>query len=167
MNTQLKSILLTVLTLSLFVIALVELSGVSSTALFNKYGIGSGGQKRTMGSKEEQERIKQAENMPRTKLQFIPDTKFSFGKIKEGDVVTHAFHFKNIGANPLFIIKAEASCGCTIPSVPKEPIPPGGEGDITVKFDSHNRKGHQQKNVMVFSNAELDRMSVGFDVDVE
>ena len=40
MNTQLKSVLLTVATLSLFVIALIELSGVSSTALFNKYGLG-------------------------------------------------------------------------------------------------------------------------------
>ena len=42
MNTTIKTILLTVLTLSVFAIALIELSGVSSQALFNKYGIGSG-----------------------------------------------------------------------------------------------------------------------------
>ena len=37
MNQQLKTVLLTVLTLSVFVIALVELSGVSKTALINKF----------------------------------------------------------------------------------------------------------------------------------
>ena len=166
MNAQVKTILLTVLTLSCLAIAMVELSGVSSTALFNKYGIGKGGQKPAISYKEEQERTKQAQTMPKTKMQF-PEAKFNFGKIKEGDVVKHAFRFKNIGINPLLIIKAEASCGCTVPSIPKAPVPPGGEGEITVQFDSHHRKGHQQKNVIVFSNAEEDRTSIGFEADVE
>jgi hypothetical protein len=64
-------------------------------------------------------------------------------------------------------VNALASCGCTVPSFPKEPIAPGAEGDISVKFDSHNRKGHQQKNVLIISNAQQERMSVGFEVDVE
>ena len=38
MNPTLKTVLLTVLTLSLFAIALVELSGVSRTALINRFG---------------------------------------------------------------------------------------------------------------------------------
>ena len=41
MNSQVKTILLTVLALSALTIAIVELSGVSSRALYNKYGIGT------------------------------------------------------------------------------------------------------------------------------
>ncbi len=168
MNTQLKSILLTVLTLSLFVIALVELSGVSSTALFNKYSIGKGGSdnKHLMPAREMDERTKKANALPKTIMEFT-EPEFSFGKAKEGETLTHGFHFKNKGTAPLFIINAVASCGCTVPSFPKEPIAPGGEGDIMIKFDSRGRKGHQKKNILVLSNAQQDRMAIGFDVDVE
>lgn len=168
MNPQIKTILLTILTLSCLAIAMVELSGVSSTALFNKYGIGKGGHsvRHEAEKKEEAERTKQAAGMPATKMEFT-DTLHNFGTIREGEVVKHAFHFRNTGDAPLLIIKALASCGCTVPSIPKAPIPPGGEGDIMVEFDSHNRKGHNHKNVLVFSNAVLDRMSIGFDVDVQ
>jgi hypothetical protein len=168
MNAQLKTILLTVLTLSVFTIAMVELTGVSSTALFNKYHIGSGGTDHGayMTKPEADKREAQTQSMPKTEMQFV-DTKYSFGKIKEGDVVKHAYHFKNIGQAPLLISRAEVSCGCTVPSFPKDPIPPGGEGDIVVEFDSHNKKGHQQKNVLIHSNSTIDKMSIGFDAEVE
>lgn len=167
MNQQIKTILLTVLTLSVFAIALVELSGVSSTALFNKYHIGSGGNETGgMTKTEGEQRHQQALSMPKTVMSFT-DTKYSFGKIKEGAIVKHAYHFKNEGNAPLLISQAQASCGCTVPSFPKEPIAPGAEGDITVQFDSHNRKGHQQKNVLIWSNAQVEKMSIGFDAEVE
>jgi hypothetical protein len=164
MSAQLKTILLTVLTLSCFTIALVELSGVSSTALFNKYGIGSGGGT-DLPDSEVKKREKQMHAMPKTVISF-DDTKHKFGTIKEGEVVKHAFHFKNTGSNPLFISNAVASCGCTVPSYPKAPVPPGGEGDIVVQFNSKGRAGHQQKNVLVYSNAQQEAMSIGFDADV-
>lgn len=166
MNTQLKTILLTIAALSLFVIALVELSGVSNTALFNKYGIGNGGAQEHLPQPEADQRVQQAAAMPKTILAF-DDTKHSFGKIKEGAVVKYAYHFRNAGTAPLLISRAEASCGCTVPSFPKEPIPPGGEGEVLVQFDSHHRSGHQQKNVLIWSNGQVEKMSIGFDADVE
>lgn len=166
MNAQLKTILLTVATLSLFVIALVELSGVSSTALFNKYGIGKGGHSENAVTLDEgTQRHKKALEMPRTEITFV-DTKHNFGQIKEGEIAKHAFHFKNTGKAPLLISQAVASCGCTVPSFPKEPIPPGGEGDIVIEFNSAHRKGHQQKNVLIYSNASLEKTSVGFEAEV-
>lgn len=162
MNQQLKTVLLTILTLSVFVIALVELSGVSKTALINRFE-GS-------AEKNEQALIKnreqQAKNMPKTTLEFA-ETMHHFGTIEEGKIVKYAYHFKNTGNNPLLISNAIASCGCTVPSYPKEPIPPGGEGDIVVEFNSKNRTGHQQKNVLVYSNAQQESMSIGFEVDVK
>ncbi len=55
-----------------------------------------------------------------------------FGSINEGDVVEHTFKFKNVGDAPLIISSATASCGCTVPEWPKEPIPVGEEGEIAV-----------------------------------
>lgn len=165
MNPQLKTILLTVLTLSVFTIAIVELSGVSNTALFNKYGIGEGGHVHD-DEKLVDKRKEEVKSMPKTQITF-DDTKHDFGTITEGEVVKHAYRFKNAGTNPLLISNAVASCGCTVPSYPKEPIPPGGEGEIVVEFNSTNRPGIQNKNVLVYSNAQEEAVSIGFTVEVK
>lgn len=166
MNQQLKTILLTILTLSVFAIALVELSGVSSTALFNKYGIGDGGTHVHEDENDIAKREKEMKALPKTVIAF-DDTKHDFGTVTDGDVVKYAYHFKNAGTNPLLISKAVASCGCTVPSYPKEPIPPGGEGEIVVEFNSTNRVGVQNKNVLVYSNGQEEAMSIGFTVEVK
>lgn len=167
MNTQLKTILLTVLTLSLFTIALIELSGVSNEALFNKYGIGNGGHDHNELSETEfNKRMDKMRAMPKTTIKF-DDTKHDFGTIVEGEKVSHAYHFVNTGDQPLFISDAKASCGCTIPSFPKEPILPGQDGEIMVEFNSNNRVGMQRKNVLVYSNAQQEAMSIGFVVEVK
>jgi hypothetical protein len=158
MNQQLKTVLLTILTLSVFVIALVELSGISKTALMNKFG----------GDDHHQHNatVDPSPSIPRTKMEF-EETRPSFGTITDGEVVTHAYKFKNTGDNPLIITNAIASCGCTVPSYPKEPIAPGASGEIVVQFNSNGKVGHQQKNVLINSNAEEPSMSIGFDADVK
>lgn len=166
MNQQLKTVLLTVATLSLFVIALVELSGVSSHALFNKYGIGDGGSHVHEDESKIVEREQRAKNLPKTQIRF-DNTRHDFGTITEGEKVSHTYHFTNTGEHPLLISNVEVTCGCTVPSYPKEPIPPGGEGDIVLEFNSYRRAGHQQKNALVHSNAVEEAMSIGFVVEVE
>lgn len=160
MNAQLKTVLLTVLTLSFFVIALVELSGVSKTAILNKYDPAAA------AKPHQAKAASQANDLPKTTMKFEEDH-FSFGSITEGEKARHAFKFHNTGDQPLVIADAKASCGCTVPSFPKEPIPPGGDGEIIVEFNSAGRPGHQQKNVMIYSNAQLAAMPIGFDVDVK
>lgn len=155
MNQQLKTVLLTVGVMSLFVIAIVELSGVSKTALVNKFS----------DEKEEQIIKQKISQLPKTVIAF-EDTKHKFGTIKEGEKVKHAFKFTNAGNNPLVIEKAVASCGCTIPSYSKEPIAPGANGEIIVEFNSDGRTGHQQKNVMIYSNGQQEAMSIGFEAEV-
>ncbi len=75
-----------------------------------------------------------------------------FGQINEGDEVTHVFTFKNIGQAPLVINDAKASCGCTVPRWPKDPIPVGGSGEIEVKFNSKGKKGQTMKTVTIKAN---------------
>ncbi len=75
-----------------------------------------------------------------------------FGTLLDGEVVTYKFKFKNTGNADLIISNASASCGCTIPSYPKEPIIPGGEGAIDVQFNSSGKVGTFDKNVTITSN---------------
>lgn len=163
MNAQIKTVLLTILTLSLFVIALVELSGISTTALFNKYGIGSS--PTGMTTKQEESREDEAAKMPKTTIEFA-ETKHDFGTIKEGEKPRHTYKFKNTGANPLLISKVTVGCGCTTPFFSKEPIAPGGEGEIVIEFNSKGKEGHQEKSAIVHSNGQVAAMSIGFTVDV-
>lgn len=77
---------------------------------------------------------------------------FDFGEIKEGEKVSHDFKFKNIGTAPLIISSATATCGCTIPEYPKEPLAPGAEGVIRVIFNSAGKPGMQNKIVSITAN---------------
>ena len=53
-------------------------------------------------------------------------TSHNFGTFSESNSkVTCTFKFTNIGDNLLVIHQAIASCGCTVPQYPKEPIKPG------------------------------------------
>jgi hypothetical protein len=149
--------------MSAFVIALVELSGVSKTALINKWEGDHEHVDPIHGTTKAKENTS---NLPKTTIEF-EETKHNFGTIKEGEKVRHSYKFKNTGDHPLVISNATASCGCTVPSYPKEPIAPGGSGVIEVEFNSKGKPGHQQKNVMIYSNAQVEAMSIGFDVDVQ
>ncbi len=79
---------------------------------------------------------------------------FDFGVIIQGEVVVHTFKFKNTGNADLIIRSTSSTCGCTVSSYTKKPIPPGGEGKVDVTFSSSNRKGRQNKAVTVLTNAQ-------------
>ena len=87
-----------------------------------------------------------------TTVQII-DSIYDFGTIKEGDFVEYSYRFKNTGKTPLVVFEANASCGCTVPEKPENPIKPGEIGFIKVKFNSDHRPGEAHKTIMVTSNA--------------
>lgn len=86
------------------------------------------------------------------KMKFDNDT-FAFGVIKPGEVIEHKFEFTNTGTTDLVITNAEATCGCTQPSFPFIPIPPGEKGFIGVKYDSTGKLGTQKPTVTLTTNA--------------
>jgi len=167
MNAQLKTVLLTVLTLSALTIAIIELTGISRTALWNKFGVAQEvnleGLKQLEAHNHFQDSVA---GLPKTKISFA-ETHFDFGKIKEGDKVRHTYTFTNTGSNPLIISDAIPSCGCTIPSFSRKPIAPGAQGSIEVEFNSANRQGANHKNIIIVSNADRDKVSISFDAMVE
>ena len=75
-----------------------------------------------------------------------------FGKLKQHGDASTEFVFKNTGNAPLIISNAKGSCGCTVPTWPREPIAPGATSSIKVKYDS-KRVGPINKSVTITSNA--------------
>lgn len=77
---------------------------------------------------------------------------YDYGNIYKGDNGECSFKFKNTGKAPLTITNCRASCGCTVPSWPKDPIAPGKTAVIKVKYDT-NRIGTINKSITVSSDA--------------
>ena len=80
------------------------------------------------------------------------ETTHDFGKVIQGEIVSYAFHFRNTGKSDLVIADVSASCGCTVPSPPKDPILPGQSSEIHVKFNSSNKPNQQVKTITIEAN---------------
>ena len=91
----------------------------------------------------------QEENGP--EITFEEET-IDYGTLDKGADGKRQFVFTNTGNEPLIISNCKGSCGCTVPSCPKEPIMPGETGEIEVKYDTQ-RVGSFTKAVTVTSNA--------------
>ena len=77
-----------------------------------------------------------------------------FGTIQEGPDAVCKFTFVNKGKEDIVVQKAQASCGCTVPTYSKDPIKPGGTGTIDVAFHSQGKPaGGFTKTITVTSNA--------------
>jgi hypothetical protein len=101
----------------------------------------------------------------------LADIKFdksehNYGNIKQGDNGECEFKFINNGKEPLVISNCMGSCGCTVPTCPKEPILPGKSGVIKVKYDTQ-RVGAIYKTVTVNSNAKAGTVTLTIKGSVE
>ncbi|MDR0438563.1 MAG: DUF1573 domain-containing protein [Bacteroidales bacterium] len=75
-----------------------------------------------------------------------------YGQIQQGADGNCEFVFTNVGTEPLVLQNVNATCGCTVPSWPREPIMPGEKGTIRVRYDTH-RLGNIGKAITVTSNS--------------
>ena len=81
------------------------------------------------------------------------ETKYNFGFIRQGEIVTHEYTFTNNGDAPVVISECEVACECTKVEFPREPIMPKSNGKIKVTFDSKSAMDRQERTVIVKSNA--------------
>lgn len=88
------------------------------------------------------------------------ETEFDFGTVEEGTVVEHEYRFTNTGNAPLIVVNAKGSCGCTVPTWSKEPIAPGAEGTMLVKFNTNGKPNAQTKTVTIKANTESGTESI-------
>jgi len=85
-------------------------------------------------------------------MAYVTET-IDYGTIAQNADGKREFVFTNNGNKPLIITNTQASCGCTVPSYPKEPILPGAKGVIGVKYAT-DRVGAFTKTITITSNAE-------------
>ncbi|WP_299624168.1 DUF1573 domain-containing protein [uncultured Tenacibaculum sp.] len=83
-----------------------------------------------------------------------------FGIVDEGFVVETSFKVTNSGKSDLVITNAKASCGCTVPTWPKEPIKPGETKEVQVKFNTSGKPNKQSKTVTLYTNTVKGREEV-------
>jgi hypothetical protein len=88
------------------------------------------------------------------------ETEFDFGTVAEGTVVEHEYKFTNTGNAPLIVVTAKGSCGCTVPTWSKDPIAPGAEGTMLVKFNTNGKPNAQTKTVTIKANTESGTESI-------
>ncbi|WP_291110831.1 DUF1573 domain-containing protein [Flavobacterium sp. UBA6195] len=85
------------------------------------------------------------------KIEFKEET-INYGEVEKGkDNGIRIFEFTNTGDAPLVIKNAKSSCGCTVPEWPKEPIAPGGKGQIKVQYNMN--PGPISKTITIETNA--------------
>jgi hypothetical protein len=89
-----------------------------------------------------------------------------FGTIIQGEKVSHIYKFKNTGKSDLIVSSVRASCGCTVPTYSKDPVKPGGEGEIEIVFDSSGRLGRQHKTITVLTNSQPNSVELSFTAEV-
>ena len=96
-------------------------------------------------------------------------TSHDFGIFTESNSkVTCTFTFTNTGNMLLVIHQAIASCGCTVPEYPKEPIKPGESGKIVVTYNGEGRfPGHFRKSITIRSNAKQEIVRLYIEGDMQ
>ncbi|MBL7782186.1 MAG: DUF1573 domain-containing protein [Bacteroidetes bacterium] len=82
-------------------------------------------------------------------------TTIDYGTIEKGGDPIRKFKFTNTGNEPLIVKAAKGSCGCTVPTYPKEPIMPGESNVIEVRYDTQ-RVGAFTKTVTLTTNEASD-----------
>ncbi|QZK91336.1 DUF1573 domain-containing protein [Flavobacterium sp. CHNK8] len=83
---------------------------------------------------------------------FASET-IDYGTVAHNSDGRREFVFTNNGNKPLIITNAQGSCGCTVPTYPKEPIAPGAKGVIGVKYDTSRGGQPFTKTITLTSNA--------------
>ncbi len=87
------------------------------------------------------------------KFKFVTE-EIDYGTIEHNADGNREFKFTNVGKEPLIISNAAGSCGCTVPTAPKEPIKPGESAVIKVHYAT-DRIGAFEKTVTLTSNADV------------
>ncbi len=81
------------------------------------------------------------------------DTSVDYGTIQQNGEPLRVVKFTNTGTEPLVIKNARGSCGCTVPTWPKEPILPGETSEIEIRYAT-NRLGKINKKITITTNEE-------------
>jgi len=89
-----------------------------------------------------------------------------YGTVQYGGDGICTFKFTNTGKEPLILQQPQSSCGCTVPTWPKEPVLPGESNEIQVTYNT-KKVGPINKTVTVRSNAKTNTVVLRITGKVE
>ncbi|MDD3878181.1 MAG: DUF1573 domain-containing protein [Bacteroidales bacterium] len=90
---------------------------------------------------------------------YVRSVVYDYGTIMKNDDGTGKIVFSNTGNAPLIISNVRTSCGCTVPTWPREPILPGDSSYIEVKYDTR-RIGQINRQITINSNASQPNLNI-------
>jgi hypothetical protein len=100
------------------------------------------------------------ESAATTQVKWLEEV-HDFGAFDESEgVVTCQFKYVNTGDEPLVIVAARATCGCTTPQYSKEPLAPGDTASVTVSYNASGRPGRFSKKIYIDTNTEMVRSTL-------
>lgn len=82
----------------------------------------------------------------------VLEPEHNFGSVDLNTEVVHRFKIRNEGTAPLELRLGESTCRCTTGDVPAEPIPPGEETEVTVRFLEERHYGPFRQYAEVLTN---------------
>lgn len=115
----------------------------------------------------------------RLTYEFSTDT-INFGKVMQGDVLTHKFSMQSSGEEDLIIKQAKPTCGCTVAQIMAQdgegqmvpyqygkPLPPGRKIEIGATLHTQNKRGHAGSKINIFTNDPRGQTILSLEADVE
>ena len=111
--------------------------------------------RQSLSDVEEEDQRQLAEELANMTRMSFDKMSHDYGKVSADSDNKTIFRVTNTGKKPLVIEKVSASCGCTTPSKPDKPIPPGKSDEIVVVFHpKETQLGQQNKTVTVIANTD-------------
>jgi len=89
----------------------------------------------------------------------ISSTECNLGEVFQGADAIKAFTVKNVGEGPL-TLSVRSSCGCTTPSKPKSPLPPGESTEFTIKYRTSNPGAFHKTVWLTTSDPDQQRITI-------
>ena len=92
----------------------------------------------------------------------------NFGTLKDGEIVSYAFVFRNSGKSPFKITKVEKSCGCLDIRYRSNAIAPGDTATIEITLNTSGEWGNLIRSATIeTSENERKELQVGAYIESE
>jgi hypothetical protein len=86
----------------------------------------------------------------------LNQTALDFGRVKQNKVTTREVTVTNYGPARLELRSIQGNCTCIVTEVDKKSLKTGQIATIRISFNPQDRKGTQQKSVIIYSNDPKD-----------
>ncbi len=87
---------------------------------------------------------------------LLSQTTLDFGRIKQDQPTTREATVTNLGQSVLELRSVQGNCKCIVTEVDKQSLKTGQSATIRISYNPQDRKGTQQKEVVIYSNDPKD-----------